>query len=513
MQYGLIRSANQINLRPLRPRQEAAIASLKDALRRGKKRPMLMLPTGAGKTLIAACIIAGAIQKGKRAMFTCPSINLVNQTLKAFEAEGILDIGVIQAQHERTDWQAQTQIASVQTLVRRELPEVDLVIIDEAHERIEKLEAIMRSDAWKDKIVIGLSATPWSKGLGLVWDELIVAATTRELIEEGWLTPFRIFAPSVMPDFRAMKIKAGEFEEKSASAEMSKKTIIGDIVKEWKEKAFGLPTFLFCVDRAHAKIARDEFEQAGVPCGYMDGESTPDERRETFRAYRSGETPIIASVGTLITGVDEDVRCIIDAQPTKSEIRLVQKLGRGIRLANGKESLIILDPAANCLRLGLITDIHHDKLDTRKPGDKKQAYEDDPEPPKPRKCKECRAVMPASAKKCPNCGKVWFAASAVEVQAGDLTEFIGGKTPKKAPKPQKNEKQEAYSSFIYMAQERNFKPGWAAQKYKAMFGVWPQGLQKVPMRPTIAARRFEQESRRAFLAEKKFGPHAERATA
>jgi len=508
-QYGLIRPTNEIALRPLRPRQEAAIAAIRLAIRSGKRKIILMLPTGGGKTLIAAHIIAGAIEKGKKSMFTCPAINLVNQTLRAFEAEGIRDIGVIQAQHERTDWQAQTQIASVQTLVRRPLPEVDLVIIDEAHERHEKLEAIILSDAWRDKVVIGLSATPWSKGLGLVWDELIVAATTQQLIEEGWLTPFRIFAPSVMPDFRAMKIKAGEFEDKSTSAEMSKKTIIGDIVKEWQEKAHGLPTFLFCVDRAHAKIARDEFQQAGIGCGYMDGESTPDERRETFKAYRSGETPIIASVGTLITGIDEDVRCIVDAQPTKSQIRLVQKLGRGIRLADGKDSLIILDPAANCLRLGLITDIHHDTLDTRKPGEKGEAYADEPEPPKPRKCKECRAIMPPSAKTCPNCGKVWFSTSAVQIQDGELTEFIGGTKPKKEPKPKRDEKQDFYSGLLYIAQTRGFKDGWVAHKYRTKFGVWPVGLERVPKAPIKAVKEFDAEQTRLYRESKKSAPQVE----
>ena len=107
-------------LRPLRPRQAKAIADIRQAIREGHKRIIVQAPCGFGKTLTAAHIIAGALEKGKRSLFTCPAINLVNQTVAAFENEGIYDIGVIQAHHERTDWQASVQVASVQTLVRRQ---------------------------------------------------------------------------------------------------------------------------------------------------------------------------------------------------------------------------------------------------------------------------------------------------------------------------------------------------------------------------------------------------------
>ena len=160
------------SLRPLRERQARAIEAIREAVREGHKRIILNAPCGFGKTLTAAHLISSSVDKGKRPLFTCPAIALVNQTLKAFEAEGIRDIGVIQAQHERTDWQAQVQIASVQTLIRRALPEVDFVMIDEAHNQWDALNARLDSDEWKDKIVIGLTATPWAKGMGLRWTKL-----------------------------------------------------------------------------------------------------------------------------------------------------------------------------------------------------------------------------------------------------------------------------------------------------------------------------------------------------
>jgi len=118
-------------LRPLRPRQAAAIEQIRHAIAEGHRRIILQAPTGFGKTLTSAHIIESALQKGSRPLFTCPAITLVDQTLKAFEAEGIRDIGVIQAQHARTDHRAAVQVASVQTLIRRAVPEVTFALIDE----------------------------------------------------------------------------------------------------------------------------------------------------------------------------------------------------------------------------------------------------------------------------------------------------------------------------------------------------------------------------------------------
>src|ERR1019366_6612190 len=103
--------------------------------------------------------------------------------LKSFEFEGIRDIGVMQAQHERTDRYARVQIASVQTLVKRELPDVDFMILDEIHMRFHALNAML-DGPWAGKIAIGLSATPWAKGMGLRWTKLIIPATIPELVAE-----------------------------------------------------------------------------------------------------------------------------------------------------------------------------------------------------------------------------------------------------------------------------------------------------------------------------------------
>jgi DNA repair protein RadD len=181
-------------LRPLRPHQERALAKLRRSLMSSCCRPMLQAPTGFGKTLKAAHIIQRARAKGKRVAFVVPALSLIDQTVSAFEAEGIHAIGVLQGVHPRTDRDAPIQICSVQTLARRRRPEVDLVIVDEAHQMHKEIFRWMKD--CPNLIFIGLSATPWSRGLGKYYDDLIIAATTRELIDAGYLSPFKAYAPS-----------------------------------------------------------------------------------------------------------------------------------------------------------------------------------------------------------------------------------------------------------------------------------------------------------------------------
>ena len=119
--------------RELRPHQTNAIEMLRQSLGSGKRRPVLQAPTGFGKTLLAAAVVEGALAKNKRVIFTVPALSLVEQTVKAFWDDGIRDVGVIQGSNPMTDWSRPVQVASVQTLQRRPIPEADVVIIDECH--------------------------------------------------------------------------------------------------------------------------------------------------------------------------------------------------------------------------------------------------------------------------------------------------------------------------------------------------------------------------------------------
>lgn len=323
----------------LRDYQSAAIDNLRDSLRRGVKRVVLQMPTGAGKTALAGAIVRMAMERGKRVIFTVPALSLVDQTVESFEGDGILEIGVMQAFHERTDGMAPVQVCSVQTLMRRKIPPADLVIIDEAHVLFKFYKKWFNLPEWQGVPFIGLSATPWARGMGDLYQELIVGTTTAKLIEEGYLSDFRCFAPS-KPDLRNVRTLAGDYHEGDLGEIMDDKTLVADIVKTWVEKAENRPTLCFAVNRAHAVHIQDQFLRHGVPAAYMDAFTKLQDRQEIQRRFADGDIKVVCNVGVLTTGVDWDVRCIILARPTKSEMLYTQIIGRGLRTAEGKDHCI-----------------------------------------------------------------------------------------------------------------------------------------------------------------------------
>jgi hypothetical protein len=416
-------------------------------------------------------------------LITVPSISLVDQTILEFEREGIRDIGVMQANHERTYAMARVQLATLQTLQGRTLPDVDFIINDEAHIQHKFFNDLL-DGAWSDKLAIGLTATPWAKGMGLRWSKLIIPATIPQLIDEGFLTPTRLYLPEEVADRDNIDSRKGEFTGESASSEMSQSRIIGNVVETWKQYGPGEKTFLFCVKRSHAQQQMNAFRDYGIPFGYIDALTSRDDRKLLFEQMHYGEIAGIASVGCLIAGVDADVRCLIDTDPTKSEIRHVQKWGRGIRTADGKGFLLGFDHAGNNSEngLGLFWEIYHDHLDTSTAKEKGPAYKGKHCPAKPRLCPQCRMLIPRGRVVC-FCGATLPVISDVMHEDGDLV-LYGTKGTGASKTRTMDEKQEFYSGLLYLAEKHGKSPGLAAYRYRDKFGVWPDQLKKVPLPPS-----------------------------
>ena len=371
------------------PHQAKAIELLRDARRKGKKRIMLQATTGWGKTIVAAMIIKLARAKGLRVCFVVPAISLVDQTIERFAAAGITDIGVIQSDHLMTDWSKPVQVASIQTLARRGYPQADLVLVDEAHKLFKTQTQWMAHPDWQKVPFIGMSATPWTKGLGKHYDDLLVSATTQELIDGKFLSPFRVFAPS-HPDLTGVKTVAGDYHEGELADAMNKPVLVANVVETWIRQGEWRPTLCFAVDCAHAKHLQRQFEEAGIPCGYIDARTEIADRNIVRDKFKRGEYKVVCNVGTLTTGVDWDVRCIILARPTKSEMLFTQIIGRGLRTAEGKEDCLILDHSDTHTRLGFVTDIHHDILDSGKEVSKQTETRER----LPKECPRCAFLRP-----------------------------------------------------------------------------------------------------------------------
>lgn len=470
----------------LREYQARAFARVKDAVRRGVRRVMLQMPTAAGKTRLATEIVNGAREKQKRVLFTVPTISLIDQTIEAFASEGIRDVGVIQANHHLTDWKKPIQICSVQTLQKRQLPNADLVIRDEAHKLFKLDVAWMGLPTWQATPFIGLSATPWTRGLGRYYQELIVGATTKQLIEEGWLSSFRVFAPT-HPDLSGVTIVANDYHEQQLAAVMSNTKLVADAIETWQRLGEQRPTICFAVDCNHARALQERFKDEGVPAAYMDAHTPLRERAQIRRDFESGAAKVVCNVDVMGIGVDwPGIACVSYCRPTRSEMRYVQNIGRGLRMHPGKSDLLILDHSDTTLRLGFVSDIHHESLN----GGKERLLEAR-EKPLPVECKQCHMLRPRG-KKCPNCGAApeMREARPIPHAEGELVEYTA------LPKYKGNkrefsaeEKRQFMAELLGYCVEKRYNPYWAHHAYKFKFGCGPNGYSnEKPITPSAAMR-------------------------
>lgn len=457
----------------LRPYQKEAIRKVYALLGSGTKRVCLVAPTGAGKTILSSSIVSDARSRGRRVAFCVPAISLIDQTVEVFEAQGLGPIGVQQADHSRTDPTAPIQVCSVQTLVKRGIPDgIDVVVIDEAHVKAKAVQDWMK--AQPETMFVGMTATPGRAGMRDEYDALVVSTDIGKLMDDGYLSRYRVFAPSA-PDMSSARKVAGDYHKADVSEAMDDPKLTADIVATWLGKAYGQPTLLFAADRAHAKRLQTEFEAEGVACGYQDAFTDSVERKHIAREFEAGRIQIVANVGTLTTGVDWDVRCVILARPTQSKMLHIQIIGRGLRTADGKDSCIILDHAGNIGRLGFPEQIDWSEFPRK--GREKGPVER--KEPMPKTCANCSYVMAPKVKACPSCGlEIGPPSGFIETEDGDLVEVdASGNVVKTGPREYSHaDKQAWHDQLSWIAKERSRSSGWVSHTYRKKFGCWPRNM-------------------------------------
>jgi len=492
--------------------QQECYADLRASISNRQTRPVLKLVTGGGKTIIAANMIGQALMRNRLVLFIVPILSLLNKTVRGFEEQGITDIGVIQRNHPRTNHQARVQVASMQTLTRRPqlMQGFDLVIVDECHEQHAEMYQWMARDT--RTIFIGLSATPYAKGMGRHWTNLIIGPSYATLEHKGRLSPLEVYEPEHIPNRKKLKIVAGEFSDSQAEAEMSDKTLVADVYKMWQERGSKARWFVFGQNCNHAKMLMKSFEDKGVRCGYIDAD-TPSEERDSedpnsealFCRYRRMDIHVMFSVGCLGTGIDEDVRGISLAYLTRSRMKLEQDLGRLRRVANGKQVGWVNDHGGNIEALGMPEDYSYDHLDSSDPKEKGDAYAGEKEPPKPKKCGKCRMLLPPRTSVCPKCGERPVVCN-VETVDGTLVKREAKKEPKE--KYSMDQKQAFYSQLIGLLMDRKKTDdvrevrGRASNLYREKFQCWPDKLLDMPAMPERAVIGFEKHSRIRYAKSK-----------
>lgn len=450
--------------------QVTAHQALRAAFKEGHKNQLIMAPTGAGKSYLGLRIAHEALAKGKRAVFVCDRTTLINQTSTTADGYGLTAHGIVQADHWRRDASLPFQIASAQTLARRQWPDADVIIVDEAHTQLKVWVEYAKTCK---AAVIGLSATPFSAGLGKIFTNLINATTMHELTQLGVLVPLKVFS-CTRPDMTGAPIVAGEWSD--AAAEERGMAIIGDVVTEWAKFAEGRKTIVFGSTIKHCEEICRQFVEAGVMASVFTSLTTPTEREHLLREYRKPNSTlrVLVSVEALAKGFDvPDVGCVVDCRPLRKSLSTaIQMWGRGLRASpeTGKTDCILLDHSGNILRFAEdFTEIFFDglnKLDDGEKLDKKVRAED--EQTEKKACPSC-GYRPF-ARRCMACGFEIQSAALIEHQAGEAREVMLGK------RKLADDKKHLWAQVVTYAREHSApekQRGRASHLFKDMTGEWP----------------------------------------
>lgn len=436
----------------LRDYQQRAIDQIREHFSVGRRRVLLHMATGAGKTVCFSHMLNEASIRGRNSIMVVRGKQLVEQASQRLFREGIRH-GVIQANHWNRDRGAKVQICSIDTLTRRELrPPADLIVVDEAHlATTGKYREFIES--YSGAFVVAVTATPYCKeSLRHLAEEVVHPVTVQELIDLGFLVRPRYFSPSA-PDLKGVRMMAGDYEPLELENRMNKLT--GDLVGHWRKFSKERPTLCFAVSIQHSQSIVDQFNSAGIPAEHIEADHSFAEREAAIERLRTGVTKLISNVGIFCTGVDIPfLSCILMARPTKSYNLFIQQAGRGTRPFPNKSDFILLDHAANVTRHGFITDepeVHLDGIPRTKRS------------PIVTMCKECYAMYEGSA--CPECGYTHVTAQdrkGPEEVSGVLKEITSLSVD------------DEINLFIVrmkeIAKRKGYKQGWAYYKTKDMYG-------------------------------------------
>lgn len=461
-------------MRELRDYQHDAIALLDAAVERGSRAPLLVLPTGSGKTVIAAELIR---RLHGQCLFLAPRRELVFQTCAKLDDCDVRYGVLLAGEDHLRNLVERVQVASIDTLISRvlrrgrlHLPRFDLVIVDEAHLSITDVRQRLLN-LWPDALRVGLTATPTRKdgrALGVLYDRLIEPTTTAQLTDAGYLAPARYFSIAE-PDVRGVRTVAGDYNAHDLSHAMNKPTLVGDIVEHWLRLAADRRSVVFCCSIAHSVAVTEAFQRAGVAAEHLDAGTPQADRAATFERFRAGSTQVLTNCFLASYGFDlPALSAVVLARPTKSLMLYLQMIGRGLRTDDGKHDCLVIDHSGCVHRHGFA---HDERLWTL---DGEHALiEREPTTPRERAerkhidCPECGCVF-SMTRTCPSCGyTIVPRGRMVATVDGELVE-IGAHLEGDA-----QDLLVFYLELRGFAIERGWKTAAAAHKFRERTGTFP----------------------------------------
>ena len=435
-----------------------------DEVEKDSDNIILCGPTGCGKTTIIAEIVKRAVtyrakhtpgsphatvtHAPKRVLLMAHRRELIYQPVARMVRHGVPPecIGVIMgakrkgAQGHVEPWMTDAQlfravartrrdalvhVASVQTLVGRNVPTVDIILIDEGHRTGAKTyqRIIEKNPSAK---VVALTATPdrSDHSLHKTFKRIVTVATYRQLAAKGYLVIPRCFGrDSGALNLAAVPLARGDYKQDALADAVDKPALVGDIVTHWRERSNGAPTLVFATGVKHSKHIADQFNAAGIKAMHVDGETPADRREKAFADLATGAVQVVTNAEVATEGLDVPaVKCVILARPTKSLRIYLQQVGRGSRPVQGAPPFVVLDHAGIIEQEGFGLP-HNDRTWSLEPPKAKRKAKPGEEPVlAAKRCPECGGYNALSAGTCEQCGHE-FPKRALEHVEGELVEY------------------------------------------------------------------------------------------
>jgi superfamily II DNA or RNA helicase len=431
----------------LRPYQLDAVERVRCAARAGKSRILLVVPTGGGKTVICAAIASDIVSRGGRILFLAHRAELIDQAAGALERAGLTVGAICSSASTPPNPFAPVQVASVQTLLARNVrPPADVILPDEAHhfgEAAEQWSALLRS--YPDAQIVGPTATPErGDGTGLAgsFDSIVVGATVRELTAGGYLVPCRVLRPD-------KPLSPGELAQ--------------DPVDAYFEHASGRRAVVFARSVPYAEQYAASFEARGVVARAISADTPWAERRLYIDAFRRGTIQVLVNVYVLTEGFDApEVSCCILVRGAGSAGMYLQMVGRVLRPAPGKTDALVLDLRGVSHEHGLPEDEREYSLEGR--GIRLR----DPNS----YCPVCGALKPPGEA----CGSCDYAPSGEDNAKPDRVVGAPLKPYHRLRVEEDPARARRLANWIVYARRHGYKDGWWKAKFHAVYGVWPSAF-------------------------------------
>lgn len=454
----------------LRKYQDEAVLKVRDSYKSGNRSPLVVLPTGGGKTVIFSHIAANVAARGKQVLILVHRVELLRQTSSALTKSGVHH-GLINPKYT-PDLMAKVQVCSVQTLNKRmqKYPlSPDLIIVDEAHHATagtwrKILEFYPRSR------VLGVTATPIrGDGVGLgvhsggLFDDLIIGPQVSELIAGGFLVAPVVYAPMERIDLTGVRVKMGDYDKEELAKRLDKPHITGNVVAHYTKLCPGTPAVAFCVSIAHAEHVANEFRAAGFKAYAVDGSLDDDVRKRILGGLGNGSIDVVTSCDLISEGTDiPAIGAAILLRPTQSLGLFLQQVGRALRPCEGKERAIILDHVGNVITHGMPQEDREWSLDGE--NKRKRGKKEEQKAVRVKQCPKCYSVH-EPAPNCPQCGHFYEAdVKKLEQRDGELRQITSEQAAVLAAKKAKNRevgKTRTLEELEALASARGYKPGWA----------------------------------------------------